>query len=191
MDFNTTIETIEQNFSLVNSEFYDQYYGIHIDQIKKFFQNEMVTLNRQLESEIILKKEQLNVNWFDTHFDSFLNRTNQIILSHSHPEQFRDFQKQIFFFIINWVELFDKKDNELMELKNRIINNISRLKQSVDMWYSLYDLINEQSKQSNNLKKWNSFRPAGFDVAPHMLDILFDKEEKKENRVKENTDICT
>jgi hypothetical protein len=32
------------------------------------------------------------------------------------------------------------------------------------------------------LRKWNSFRPAGLDIAPHMLDILYQKLENGEQQ---------
>lgn len=172
MSFEETKKTIFEFFDPLNTLNYEFYEGLNTQGVKEFFFSESKNLEKQMKEDFCIRKSLVNEDWFYNILGEFLNRTQNIIYENKHPESFRQFQKQITVFLNNWVNILHP---ELMKLKNFIQEKINFLSGQVDMWYSLYDLINMANQQTKNLEKWNSFRPTGFNVARHMLDSLKDE----------------
>lgn len=171
MSFEETKKIIFDFFDPLNSVKYEMYDGLNTQGVKEFFHSEQQSLEKQMKEDIVIKRENINEEWFQNVMVSFLRRTNEVIYNVQHPEEFRVFQRQVTIFLKNWINILHYELHNLITMINHELN---KLQKQVELWYSIYDLIQISNQQSNNLKKWNSFRPAGFNIAQHMLDDIRD-----------------
>lgn len=170
MEFNDAKTIIREGLNLVNSDLYDKFYGLDIVPVVGFFNKEIDRVEKQLSNDIII--QQLNIDYINQVIYPFLNQIHYILSNFKHDQNFRRFAEQIILFLSNWIKLLDKNNDILMTVKSQLEQYINMIHNDLLMWYSLMDLILEANKQIDTLRKWNSFRPAGFEVAPHMLKIL-------------------
>ena len=122
--------------------------------------------------------QSLNVSWFNNILLGFLERLKFFVYYVKTNDKQKSQIRLLLHFMYNWSQLLD--DETLRGEKYKLQDMINQISEIIDNFYSFVDIIYLMREQSENLKKWNSFRPAGLDIAPHMLDILYQKLENGE-----------
>lgn len=179
VEFKDVKEIIKYGLNLTNCELYEKFYGLDIVPVKGFFDQELDRVEKQLVEDVLISN--VNVNYIKNSIFSFLQQIHNVLTNFKHDNEFRRFAEAIILFLSNWVKILDKNKDQLMELKEQIDNYINMISNDLAMWYSLFDLVLEANKQIDTLRKWNSFRPAGFEVAPHMFSILTEQKQDGDN----------
>lgn len=165
-----------------NPNFLNHMSGIPLRTITDFIQIEknriIDIINGKVSSDFKFTNQSLNVSWFNNTLLGFLERLKNFVYYNKTNDKQKSQIRLLLHFLYNWTQLLD--DKTLSGEKQKLQNMINQITEIIDNFYSFVEIIYLMREQGENLKKWNSFRPAGLDIAPHMLDILYQKLENGE-----------
>lgn len=189
MTYEETKKVLFDFLNPVNFEKFDLFQGTDVIEFaEQFFNVEQQRIERQMQEDVFLTSKDINTEYLEQRLKDFVGTLINVLEHKPHTIMFRRFQEQVQLFLNNWVNVLDKSDPKCVRLYNAVIRLADELHKKLVLMKSLEQLIDEVKKQAENLRKWNSFRPAGFDVAPHLLDVMFEDLEK--NGVRElNKDV--
>lgn len=133
------------------------------------------TVEEQMQKDIVIYEDNPDLEFLERQLTDFFDMMIPKNLLEYTLDTTRRFCLAVSLLVSNWITLLDKDSEKLQEFARKLRSKADQLRQIVTAYYSFLDLIELQKMQAQNLQRWNTFRPAGFDLAKHYLDVLFEK----------------